>query len=85
MTAINPTDYPIPRPNADFATTWAFLEKGLGNIMTKQQTGMPYHRYMALSTASYNYCTSPSPIRRSLQIHTPTTYPSFRPRSGATG
>ena len=62
----------IPPPNADLATTWAFLKEGLGDIMTKPQTGMPYHRYMALSTASYNYCTSPSPIRKFLQIHAPT-------------
>ena len=65
--------YPIPPPNPDFTTTWAFLKEGLGDIMTKPQTGMSHHRYMALSTASYNYCTSPSPIRKFLQTHAPTT------------
>jgi len=76
MTAMNPTDYPTPPQNADFATTWAFLKDGLGDIMTESQTGMSPHRYMALSTASYNYCTSPSPIRKFLQIY-PTTHPSI--------
>ena len=69
--------YPIPPPNADFATTWAFLKEGLGDIMTEPQTGMSHHRYMTLSTASYNYCTSPSPIREFLQIHARTHTPPF--------
>jgi len=61
--------YPVPPPDAKFPTTWAFLKEGLGDIMTKPQTEISYHKYMALSTASYNYCTSPSPIRKFLQIH----------------
>ena len=80
MVAKNSTDYPIPRPDADFAATWAFLEAGLDRIMTKPQTGMSYHEYMALSTASYNYCISPSPTRKFLQIHDHTTpFRSFFP------
>ena len=63
--------HPVPPPNADLATTWAFLKEGLDHIMTKPQHEMSYLRYMALSTASYNYCTSPSPIREFLKIHPP--------------
>lgn len=58
MAANNPTAYPMPPPNADLATTWAFLEEGVDHIMTKLQTGVSYSKYMALYTVSYNYCTS---------------------------
>jgi len=68
---------PVPPPNADFATTWAFLKEGLDHIMTKPQTKIPYHKYMALSTASYNYCTSPSPTCKFLQIRPPTIQPAI--------
>jgi len=78
MTAGSPTVYPIPPPNADFATTWAFLKEGLDHIMTEPQTGMSYHKYMALSTASYNYCISPDPVRKFPQpTPLPHTLPSF--------
>ena len=50
--------YPMPPPNADLPTTWAFLEEGVDHIMTKLQTGVSYSKYMALYTVSYNYCTS---------------------------
>ena len=68
-------------PNADLATTWAFLKEGLGDIMTEPRTGISHHRYMALSTASYNYCTSPNPIRKFLQIQAPTHTLPFAFRS----
>ena len=58
MAANSPTVYPMPPPNADLATTWAFLEEGVDHIMTKLQTGVSYSKYMALYTVSYNYCTS---------------------------
>jgi cullin 1 len=58
MAANNPTVYPMPPPNADLTTTWAFLEEGVDHIMTKLQTGVSYSKYMALYTVSYNYCTS---------------------------
>jgi len=64
MATGNPTVYPIRPPNADFAATWAFLKEGLDHIMTRPQTGMSYREYMVLSTASYNYCISPDPIRK---------------------
>ncbi|KAI0700014.1 Cullin-domain-containing protein [Cerioporus squamosus] len=50
--------YPMPPPNADLATTWAYLEEGVDHIMTKLQTGVSYSKYMSLYTVSYNYCTS---------------------------
>ena len=49
---------PMPPPNADLATTWAYLEEGVDHIMTKLQTGVSYSKYMSLYTVSYNYCTS---------------------------
>ncbi|TFK87628.1 Cullin-domain-containing protein [Polyporus arcularius HHB13444] len=52
------TQYPMPPPNADLATTWAYLEEGVDHIMTKLQTGVSYSKYMSLYTVSYNYCTS---------------------------
>ena len=58
MAANNPTVYPMPPPNADLATTWAFLEEGIDHIMTKLPTGVSYHKFMALYMVSYNYCTS---------------------------
>lgn len=48
----------MPPPNADLATTWAYLEEGVDHIMTKLQTGVSYSKYMSLYTVSYNYCTS---------------------------
>ncbi|KAI0916807.1 hypothetical protein AcW1_007843 [Taiwanofungus camphoratus] len=50
--------YPMPPPNADLPTTWAYLEEGVDHIMTKLQTGVSYSKYMSLYTVSYNYCTS---------------------------
>jgi cullin 1 len=48
----------MPPPQADLATTWAFLEEGVDHIMTKLQTGVSYSKYMSLYTVAYNYCTS---------------------------
>ena len=52
------SQYPMPLPTADLATTWAFLEEGVDHIMTKLQTGVSYSKYMSLYTVAYNYCTS---------------------------
>ncbi|KAH9161142.1 Cullin-domain-containing protein [Lactarius sanguifluus] len=56
MAAIS--QYPMPLPTADLATTWQFLEEGVDHIMTKLQTGVSYSKYMSLYTVAYNYCTS---------------------------
>ena len=58
MSAAANNAYPMPPPNADLATTWAYLEEGVDHIMTKLQTGVSYSKYMSLYTVSYNYCTS---------------------------
>ncbi|KAH9848816.1 Cullin repeat-like-containing domain protein [Lenzites betulinus] len=47
---------PMPPPSADLATVWAYIEDGLDQIVAF--TNIPYHRYMSLYTATYNYCTS---------------------------
>ena len=58
MATAGNNQYPMPPPNADLATTWAYLEEGVDHIMTKLQTGVSYSKYMSLYTVSYNYCTS---------------------------
>ncbi|TBU61877.1 Cullin-domain-containing protein [Dichomitus squalens] len=58
MSSAGTNAYPMPPPNADLATTWAYLEEGVDHIMTKLQTGVSYSKYMSLYTVSYNYCTS---------------------------
>ena len=59
-TYYGPTVYPVPPPpNADLATTWAFVEDELDHIMTKSQGGnLSYPKYMATYAVIYNYCTS---------------------------
>lgn len=49
---------PMPPAGSDSQTTWAFLEEGVDQIMTKTQLGLSYSKYMSLYTVSYNYCTS---------------------------
>ena len=59
MATHDPAVYPMPPPNADLATTWAFLEEGVDHIMTKYQTNsLSPTKYQAMYTVVYNYCTS---------------------------
>ncbi|KAG6827418.1 hypothetical protein H0H92_011866 [Tricholoma furcatifolium] len=52
------THITIPPPTAELSTSWKFLEEGVDHIMNKLETGVSYSKYMALYSASYNYCTS---------------------------
>ena len=59
MATYDPAVYPMPPPNADLATTWAFLEEGVDHIMNRTQGDCSsYPKYIALYTVMYNYCTS---------------------------
>lgn len=46
---------PMPLPNADFATTWAYLEKGIDQAMYGGITS--YHTFMSITAVVFNYCT----------------------------
>ncbi|KAL2813696.1 Cullin [Aspergillus granulosus] len=50
----------IPQPphKDDLGETWAFLEKGIDNVMVKLEEGVDMKTYMALYTAVHNFCTS---------------------------
>ena len=46
----------MPPETADYVTTWAFLEKGVDDIMTGHN--MSYVRYMSLYDVYYKICIS---------------------------
>ncbi|KAL2796764.1 Cullin [Aspergillus keveii] len=50
----------IPQPphKDDLGETWAFLEKGIDNVMVKLEEGVDMKTYMGLYTAVHNFCTS---------------------------
>ncbi|KAF9263079.1 Cullin repeat-containing protein [Marasmius fiardii PR-910] len=51
----------MPLPTADLATSWAFLEKGIDQLMNDPQK-VPYKEYMSMYTVAYNYCTAPKRV-----------------------
>ena len=46
----------MPRPDAEAATMWAYLEPGLLRIMSTGSE-VPYPEYMSMYTVAYNVCT----------------------------
>jgi len=51
-------EIPMPPPNADLQTMWAYLEEGMDHVMTRFQDGFSYSKYMNLGTVAYHYCVS---------------------------
>lgn len=45
---------PMPPANADLATMWAYIEKGIDQIMSG---GASHHTITSLPNVVYNYCT----------------------------
>jgi len=57
-----------PLNKDDLQETWAFLEKGIDNVMLKLEEGVDMKTYMALYTAVHNFCTSQKAISNG-QMH----------------
>lgn len=76
MAAVNPSNKQAPVPplpaNANLATVWAYLEKGIDQRMSAgdHSSSSAYDTYMGLATVVFDYCT-----------HSSTNGPSGEPRS----
>ncbi|KAG8812686.1 hypothetical protein FRC17_001896 [Serendipita sp. 399] len=52
-----PTEAPIPNGDADFEIIWAYIKKGMDDIMADPESGEATARFNGLYTCVYNFCS----------------------------